>query len=75
MYEKTDTGNGKYCEISEDVKSGWCFKTNRTTVMDLHFPVVYSGWCFKTNRTTVLSMHFIIVKSTMHFKIVKIGQQ
>jgi hypothetical protein len=26
MYEKTDAGNGKYCEISSDVKSGWCFK-------------------------------------------------
>jgi hypothetical protein len=35
MYEKTDAGNGKYCEISEDVKSGWCFKKNRTTVMDI----------------------------------------
>jgi hypothetical protein len=43
MYEKTDAGNGKYCEISKDVKSGWCFKTNRTTVMDMHFSIVYSG--------------------------------
>jgi hypothetical protein len=67
MYEKTDAGNGKYCEISYDVISGWCFKTNRTTVMDMHFSIVYSGWCFKTNRTTVLSMHFIIVKSGWKF--------
>jgi hypothetical protein len=59
MYQKTDAGNGKYCEISEDVKSGWCFKTNQTIVMDM--PLLRMGWGFKTNRTTVLS--------TMHFKL------
>jgi hypothetical protein len=77
MYEKTDAGNGKYgkyCEISKDVSdksdmhfsivySGWCTKTNRTTILSMHFIIVKSGCCFKTNRTTVLSMHFIIVKS------------
>jgi hypothetical protein len=40
------------------VKSGWCLKTNRTTVLStMHFNVVKSGWCFKTNRTTIMDMH------------------
>jgi hypothetical protein len=58
-------------------------KTNRTTVMDMHFSVVYSGRCFKTNRTTVMDMHFSVVYSgrcfktnrttvlSMHFKVVQ----
>jgi hypothetical protein len=38
-------------------ESGWCFKTNRTTVLStMEFKVVKSGWCFKTNRTTVMGM-------------------
>jgi hypothetical protein len=54
-------------------KSGWCFKTNQTTVMDKHFSIVYSGCCFKTNRTTVLSCTSKLLNPDGALK--KIGQQ